>query len=128
MTQPILDLDALQARASAYRNSQLSRIDVNCDELLALIDRLRKAEAATVPAAAFDRVMALAESNAERIVELEDRAVPAGWKLVPIEPTGEMVIAARTRGTSATKAEYWAAMIAAAPDSTPTDSAEVKNG
>lgn len=42
-------------------------------------------------------------------------AVPEGWQLVPVEPVTEMVMAARARGTNATKAEYWAAMISAAP-------------
>lgn len=46
---PKLDLDALQEQATAFRNSELSRMDITCDELIALIDRLRKAEAALNP-------------------------------------------------------------------------------
>lgn len=70
--------------------------------ILALIDRLRKAEAAR-----------------------------EGWKLVPVEPTVDMDIAGMEQSVQGRPSvddesyvrSIWGAMIAAAPDSTPTDSA-----
>lgn len=102
MTQH-LDLDALQSEIAALRNSERSRMDINCDVLAALIDRLRKAEAAR-----------------------------NGYQLVPIEPTPVMISEAwRALIGNADYAKIrnaWGQMLAAAPDSTPTDSTGVNHG
>lgn len=62
----------------------------------------------------------------DRIVAWADRRAPAaqqaGWVSVPVEPTDEMVAAAIACGKHSTKAEYYAAMIAARP-SAPADAA-----
>jgi len=46
-----------------------------------------------------------------------DPAIPNGWKLVPIEPTGEMVVAAMRAldDTDLAGPSVWSAMLAAAP-------------
>lgn len=43
-------------------------------------------------------------------------AVPKGWKLVPIEPTAEMLEAARWEDGIDTARTVWAHMLAAAPN------------
>jgi len=52
-----------------------------------------EAELATVKKVAYGN-MELLEENAKLRAELERRAVPDGWKPVPVEPTPEMVSAA----------------------------------
>lgn len=96
MIQPThLDLDALRAAAKSAPNEHGACVLVPCDQMDALIDRLRKAEAAR-----------------------------EGWKLVPVEPTPVMISEAwRALIGNADYAKIrsaWGVMLAAAPDSTPT--------
>jgi hypothetical protein len=118
VNKPIpLDLDALRAAAEAATQGEGQHIythprdDNNwkanedwhrvCEPavILALIDRLRKAEAAR-----------------------------EGWKWVPVEPTPVMISEAwRALIGNADYAKIrsaWDVMLAAAPDNTPTDSAD----
>lgn len=65
-------------------------------------------QADSIPVAAFDRLMDLCESQAQRIIELEDKqpqaeAVPSTHVMVPVEPTDEMIDAA----CEAVKDLYW---------------------
>lgn len=61
-----------------------------------------------------DLLKSAADLAASTALQAPVREVP-GWQLVPIEPTHEMVMAARAKGTASTKAEIWCAMLAASP-------------
>ena len=72
----------------------------------------------------FDYVEASLEAIAAHDAEQAAEAVPAGFKLVPVEPTLEMLTAAGKEDDKAfidgmphgaTAADTWAAMLAAAP-------------
>jgi hypothetical protein len=57
----------------------------------------------------------------------EPVTVPDGWQIVPSEPTEEMRRAAMACGNSASKEEYYCAMLKAAP-SVVTPNAELRGG
>ena len=48
--------------------------------------------------------------------QADRQRVPDGWKLVPVEPTAEMVRAIGIPGSGLYEREVWAAMLAAAPE------------
>ena len=73
---------------------------------------------------AYDVIKAADEAIAAYEAEQAAKAVPAGFKLVPVEPTLEMLTAAGREDDKAfidgmphgaTAADTWAAMLAAAP-------------
>lgn len=103
-----------------------------------------QAQPPMIPATAYDRLQALCDSQAQRLLEIEEQpaqaeaaldrmaenerelgiqmqaeAVPQeGWKLVPVEPTIEMIYAAQVEGHGGDNSEVIAdykAMLAAAP-------------
>jgi hypothetical protein len=120
MTQPThLDLDALQALAGKVYNWPEDELD--SDEYCDAIEALEDAMTARVVLAIIDR---LRKAEAAR----------EGWKLVPRVPNADMVsvfmrhMMNEPEGDGVEQVvEGLALMIAAAPDSTPTDSAEVKS-
>lgn len=57
----------------------------------------------------------LATRQSAPVASMPAVASPEGWQWVPLELTNEMLLAARGKGPSASKAEMWAAMLAVAP-------------
>lgn len=84
-----------------------------------------------VPVEQFNSLFELNEQNAARVLSLMDEierlraaAVPEGWKLVPVEPTPEMVDAALTVALPGALRAAWTRMLTAAPPA-PEDGREV---
>lgn len=76
------------------------------------VERAMQAEIAELRALA---TTAAPESSGQAAQEPAANAVPAGWQLVPVEPTKAMVDAAIACGSRSTKFEYYCAMLEAAP-------------
>lgn len=79
---------AQQPQANSLESGGIKTVEIDG------IKTAQQPQADSIPVAAFDRLMALCESQAQRIIELEDkqpqpRAAP-GYVLVPAKPTPEM--------------------------------------